>query len=66
MEKLEGENTLQRPRRRWENNIKIDLKFMKWKGGDSINMVHYAHKWQDYVNTAINEFQSFTLHFSFH
>jgi hypothetical protein len=43
MEKLEGQGTLQRPRRRWENNTKIDLKVMGWKGGDWINGFHYAH-----------------------
>jgi hypothetical protein len=28
--KLEGKRPLRRPRHRWENNIKIDLKGIKW------------------------------------
>ena len=28
--KLEGKRPLGRPRRRWENNIKMDLKSFRW------------------------------------
>jgi hypothetical protein len=30
--KLEGKRPLQRPRRRWENGIKMDLRETGWRG----------------------------------
>jgi hypothetical protein len=32
--KPEGKRTLGRPRRRWVDNIKIDLREIGWDGGD--------------------------------
>jgi hypothetical protein len=29
---LEGERPLERPRRRWENNIRMDLREIGWEG----------------------------------
>jgi hypothetical protein len=31
--KLEGERPLERPRRRWEDGIKMDLREIGWGGG---------------------------------
>jgi hypothetical protein len=31
--KLEGRRPLERPRRRWENNIEMDLQEIGWWGG---------------------------------
>jgi hypothetical protein len=50
----EGQKTLRSPRRRWENNIKTDLKVTAWEGVDWINLAHYMNKWQDLVNTVMN------------
>jgi hypothetical protein len=34
LEKPGGKMPLKRPRRRWEYNIKMDLKEIDWEGGD--------------------------------
>jgi hypothetical protein len=36
--KLEGKGPLGRPRRRWENNIKTDLREIGWEGVDWIHL----------------------------
>jgi hypothetical protein len=36
--KSEGEKSLQRPRRRWVDNIKMDLRNIEWGGMDWINL----------------------------
>jgi hypothetical protein len=41
--KLEGKRPLGRPRRRWVNNIKIDLREIEWIGVDWIDMAQYKH-----------------------
>jgi hypothetical protein len=38
--KPEGRRPLGRTRRRWEDNIKIDLREVGWKGMDWINLAH--------------------------
>jgi hypothetical protein len=45
----EGKRPLGRPRRRWEDNIKMDLGDMDW--------IHWAQdrdRWRALVNTVIN------------
>jgi hypothetical protein len=32
--KLEGRRQLRRPKRRWENNIRMDLREIGWEGVD--------------------------------
>jgi hypothetical protein len=46
--KLEVKRSLGRPRRSWEDNIKIRLKDTEYEGVDGIQL------WQAFVNTAIN------------
>jgi hypothetical protein len=36
--KPEGNRSLGRPRRKWADNIKIDLREIKWDGMDWINL----------------------------
>jgi hypothetical protein len=36
--KPEGKRPLGRPRRKWEDNIKMDLREIGWGGMDSINV----------------------------
>jgi hypothetical protein len=36
--KLEGKRPLERSRRRWENNIKMDLREMRWGGMNRIDL----------------------------
>jgi hypothetical protein len=38
--KAEGKRPLVRPRCRWENNIKINLREFGWGGMDWINLAH--------------------------
>jgi hypothetical protein len=54
--KPEGRRPLGRPRRRWENIIKIDLKEVGWGGGgmDWINLAQDRDRWRAVVNTVMN------------
>jgi hypothetical protein len=53
--KPEGRRPLGRPRRRWEDNIKIDLQEVGWGGGmDWINLAQDRERWQALVNAVMN------------
>jgi hypothetical protein len=39
--KLEGKSPLGRPRLRWEDNIKMDLREIAWDGMDWIDLAQY-------------------------
>jgi hypothetical protein len=55
VEKPEGRRPLGRPRRRWEDNIKMDLREVGWRGGmDWINLAQDRDRWRALVNTAMN------------
>jgi hypothetical protein len=43
--KPEGKRTLGWPRRRWENNIKIDLQEVRW-GMDWIDVAQDKERWR--------------------
>jgi hypothetical protein len=43
--KPEGKRSLGRPRCRWEDNIKRDLKEIGWKGVDCIHLVQDRDQW---------------------
>jgi hypothetical protein len=50
----EGKRPLGRPRGRWENNIKMNLREI---GIDAANWVHLVHdrvQWRAFVNTIMN------------
>jgi hypothetical protein len=50
----EGKRLLGRPRRRWEDNIKMDFREI---GIDGVNWIRLAQdrvQWRDFVNTVIN------------
>jgi hypothetical protein len=47
----EGRRPLGRPRRRWEDDIKMDLKEIGCLGVDWINLAHDTGKWRVVVNT---------------
>jgi hypothetical protein len=53
MEKPEG-RPLGRPRRRWEDNIKMDLIEIEWGGMDWINLAQDRDQWKALVNTVMN------------
>jgi hypothetical protein len=52
--KPEGKRALGRPRRRWEYNIKMDLREIGWKGVDWIRLAQDRDQWWDHVNTVMN------------
>jgi hypothetical protein len=53
--KPEGERPLGRPRRRWVDNIKIDLRGrMGWNGMDWIELAQDRGQWRALVNTVMN------------
>jgi hypothetical protein len=45
---------LGRPRRRWEDNIKMDLREMGFGGVDWIHWAQYRDRWRALVNTVMN------------
>jgi hypothetical protein len=52
--KPEGKRLLGRPRRRWEDNIRIDLRELGWGGMDWIDLAQDRDQWRALVNTVIN------------
>ncbi|KAJ4448557.1 hypothetical protein ANN_10575 [Periplaneta americana] len=50
----EGKRPLGMPRRRWEDNIKIDLRKMGYDGRDWINLAQDRDQWRTYVRAAMN------------
>jgi hypothetical protein len=52
--KPDGRRPLGRPRRRWEDNIKMDLREVGWVGIDWIVVAHDRCKWRAVVNTVMN------------
>jgi hypothetical protein len=51
---LEGKRPLGRPRRRWVDNIKIDLRVIGWDGVDWIDMAQDRDQWKALVYTVLN------------
>jgi hypothetical protein len=52
--KPEGERLLRRPRRRWENNIKIYLREIGWGGMGWIDLAQDRDQWRTLVGMAMN------------
>jgi hypothetical protein len=50
----EGKSSLVRPRRRWEDNIKIDLREIGIDGANWIWLAQDRVHWRAYVNTVMN------------
>jgi transcription termination factor 2 len=50
----EGKRPLRRPRRRWVDNIKIDLRDIGWDGVDWIYLAQDRDQWKALVNTVMN------------
>jgi hypothetical protein len=53
-EKPEGKRPLRRHRRRWVNNIKMDLKEIGWVGMDWIDVAEDRDQCRDLLNTVMN------------
>jgi hypothetical protein len=52
--KPEGKRPLGRPRRRWMDNIKIDLRKIEWDGVDWIDLAPDRDQWRALVNSVMN------------
>jgi hypothetical protein len=48
-----GKASWKRPRRRWVDNIKMDLTEIGWDGMDWIDLVQGRDKWRALVNTVM-------------
>jgi hypothetical protein len=49
-----GYRALGRPRRRWADNIKMDLREIGWDGEDWTDMTQERDQWKPLVNTVLN------------
>jgi hypothetical protein len=52
--KPEGKKRMGRPRRRWEDNIKMDLQEMGGGCGDCMELVKDRDRWRALVSTVMN------------
>jgi hypothetical protein len=52
--KPEGRSPIERPRHRWEDNIKMDLREVGCGGMDWINLAQDRDRWRALVNTVMN------------
>jgi hypothetical protein len=50
----EGKRPLGRPRRRWVDNIRIDLGEVGWGDVDCIGMAKDRNRWRALVNSVLN------------
>jgi hypothetical protein len=49
-----GKRPLGRPRCRWVDNIKMDLRELGWGGMDWIDLAQDRNQWRTLVNTIMN------------
>jgi hypothetical protein len=54
MHKAERKELLGRPRRRWGDNTKMDLRELGWKGVDWMHLAQDRDQWRGLVNTVID------------
>jgi hypothetical protein len=52
--KPEGKRPLGRTKRRWVDNIRVDLGETRWDDVDWIDMAQDRDQWRDLVNTLMN------------
>ena len=52
--KSEGKRTLGRPRRRWEDNIRMDLQEVGGGCGDWMELAQDRGRWRAFVSTVMN------------
>jgi hypothetical protein len=52
--KPDEKRLLGRPRRRWVDNIKMDLREVGWDGRDWIDLAQDRDRWRAYVNTVMS------------
>jgi hypothetical protein len=52
--KPEGNRNVRKPRRRWVDNIRLDLVEIGWGGVDWIGLAQDRDKWRALVNAVMN------------
>jgi hypothetical protein len=52
--KPEGKRPRGRRRRRWEDNIRMDLREIGWEGVDWVHLDQERDQWRAVVNTVMN------------
>jgi hypothetical protein len=52
--KPERKRPLGRPRHRWEDNIRMDLRGVSWEGVDWMRLAKDRDKWQAVMDTVMN------------
>jgi hypothetical protein len=52
--KLKGRRPLGSPMHRWEDNIRMDLQEIEYKGVDWMQLAQDRDQWQALVNTVMN------------
>jgi hypothetical protein len=54
VEKPEGKRLLRRPKRRWADNIRMDLVQVGWGDVDWIGLAQDRDRWRALVNSVLN------------
>jgi hypothetical protein len=54
MGKPEGKRSVGRPRRRWEDGIRMDLREIGWGSVDWIQLAQDRYRWRAVVNKVMN------------
>jgi hypothetical protein len=52
--KPEGKRPVGKPRRKWVDNIKMDLREIAWDGMDWIELAQDRDQWRALMNTVMN------------
>jgi hypothetical protein len=52
--KPEGKRPLRRHRRRWEYNVRMDLREIEWQGVDRIHLAQVRDQWRAVVKMIMN------------
>jgi hypothetical protein len=52
--KIEGKRPPGRPRLRWVDNLKMDLREIVWDGVDWMDMAQDRDQWRAFVNTVLS------------
>jgi hypothetical protein len=52
--KSEGKRAIERHRRKWEDNIKMDLEEREWSNMGWADLVHDRNRWRTVVNKVMN------------
>jgi hypothetical protein len=50
----EGKSPLERPRRKWEDGIKMGLREIGWRNVEWIHLAQERNRWRDVVNAMMN------------